>query len=351
MKINERGTKTSGQTRSRNKTESTGRPSAPAVPPKVDRVRVTTPQSVSTLDRDPGAVASSPLASREVLQRQSEAARLLTGQRPGGGEVNFDIPIKSSGISEPDDDQYVVPVDGENSRIRSQETRSDQLIAEQEANVQSAIESGEAVTFVNAQGEAEQISVVQGDDGRYVVRGEDGHELGVNLDELQEQERINALTNITNYYSEVPEHLRESVAQINVQDEPAEFGAAFYRPEERSLTFGDGLRFLDEHTFNHEFGHGIAYHVANQQDSSLENFREIFSGERNAGIPDGWEQAAGGGQAQVTDYAGTDPRESFAESWLFYVDARQRGPEALAEFEEVYPNQVALLESIYDGSY
>lgn len=172
----------------------------------------------------------------------------------------------------------------------------------------------------------------------------------MNLD-LDEAEDLTALTNITNYYSEVPDHLRESVETINVQSEPAEHGAAFYSPGERSLTFGSGLRFLDEHTFNHEFGHGIAFHVADQQDGSVENFLEIFVGELNQGVPDGYIEAAQADAGQVTDYAGTDPRENFAETWLFYVDARQRGEEALQAFAEVYPNQTEFLNQIYDGTY
>lgn len=52
----------------------------------------------------------------------------------------------------------------------------------------------------------------------------------------------------------------------------------------------------------------------------------------------------------MSDYAGTNIREDFAESWAAYLEAREPGPEALARYEEEFPERFALLEEVYAGT-
>lgn len=132
--------------------------STPARPPRSTTPASLESASVGTRPSNPGKagtlVSVQASVSTSLLGGGAQAAE--SHEQP---EFQIEVPIKSSEPLEHDHQEFEVPVDGENSGIRAQETRSEQLIAEQEAGVQHALETGEPVTFVNAQGNSEQISV------------------------------------------------------------------------------------------------------------------------------------------------------------------------------------------------
>jgi len=240
---------------------------------------------------------------------------------------------------------YDVPTEDEDYSVDADEgQRTPDIARSQEEAVQRAIETGKPVQFVNSNGQTEKISVRK-DGEDYVIQGEDGHELRIHPEDGYPEDRVAAdVAALTDYYSQVPEHLRGQADRINLHSGDYR---ANYVPGEQTINLGADD--IDEKTFDHEWGHAIGSQTAAQGDGWLERILEKARGE--TGTPEGWAEAQKADGSAPSEYSNEAAHEDFAESWLAYVEAREEGPEALAALEEQYPHRYAILESIYNGTY
>lgn len=269
--------------------------------------------------------------SREVFQRQLEQAR--NGELPPGP------PASNRGSYEP-------TVTTKNSE------RSPEVIAQQELAILEAVNSGEPVSFTNANGQTEELTVRQvhntGGNAVYEITGADGHTMRIES-ELGASENRTALARLADYYTQLPENLRDSVDKIEFRREPDDSAAArFYSSGDR-IVFYDGLKHLNEEVFDHEFGHGIGYENDGLGEGVLDHIGRFFTGSEGEGTPEGWTDAIeADADERISDYANTNIKEDFAECWAAYMEAVDNGPEALAKLEEAYPARYAIMEELYN---
>lgn len=227
-----------------------------------------------------------------------------------------------------------------------------------------ALKSGEQVDFKNSRGETHQVGA------RLVSEDENGvktYELKVGDDTITVEmdpgfDAKDSLIKVADFYSQQPEHLREMLDSVSLNDEPS--------PQEETRGFaiggtannghidiwrGEGN--LDERVFDHEFAHVVGDEVEDRQAHPIEIRQERESGyERgDAHIPEGWRHAIHQDSrreegASVTSYGDTNASEDFAETYEEYQAAEEEGPEALAEFRRRYPHRVHILEEILRGN-
>jgi hypothetical protein len=269
--------------------------------------------------------------SREVFQRQLEQAR--NGELPPGP------PASNRGSYEP-------TVTTKNSE------RSPEVIAQQELAILEAVNSGEPVSFTNANGQTEELTVRQvhntGGNAVYEITGADGHTMRIES-ELGASENRTALARLADYYTQLPENLRDTVDKIEFRREPDDSAAArFYSSGDR-IVFYDGLKHLNEEVFDHEFAHGIGYENDGLGEGVLDHIGRFFTGSEGEGTPEGWTDAIeADADERISDYANTNIKEDFAECWAAYMEAVDNGPEALAKLEEAYPARYAIMEELYN---
>ena len=273
--------------------------------------------------------------SREVFRRQLEQAR--NGELPPGP------PAYNRG-------SYAPTVVTQNSE------RSPEVIAQQELAILEAVNSGRPVSFTNANGQTEELTVRQipntGGNAVYEIRGADGHTMRIES-ELGASENRTALARLADYYTQIPEHLRDAVDEIEFRRDPYEGGnvaAAFYSREDR-VVFYNGLRNLNEEVFDHEFAHGIGYENDGLPEGRLGHFIRRYTGSEGEGTPRGWTEAIESDpQQRITNYANKNIKEDFAECWAAYMEAMDNGPEALAQLQEAYPARYAIMDELYHGA-
>ncbi len=229
--------------------------------------------------------------------------------------------------------------------------RTPAVIRQQELQILEAVNSGRPVAFTNANGQTEELTVRQlsntGGRAVYEMTGADGHTLRIES-ELGASENRTALARMADYYTQVPTGMRESAGTFELlrgKDESA--AACFYSSSDR-IVFYDGLSNLNEEVFDHEFAHGIGYQNDGLGEGMLDRIGQIFTGSDGEGAPGGWQEAIKNDGNAPSDYARTNHKEDFAESWAAYAEARENGPEALERLEEAYPARFAILEKLYE---
>lgn len=236
--------------------------------------------------------------------------------------------------------------------IETQDERDRELIQQQEQQILHAVTSGEPIRFTNANGETEELSVRQAEstDGRtvYELTGADGHTIRIES-ELGASENRTALARIADYYTQVPEHLREAADKFELVREADDSAAASFNSDSDRIRFYEGLDHLNEEVFNHEFGHGIGYENDGLGEGALHELGQIFSGSEGKGAPVGWQDAIAEDNARINEYSETNHKEDFAENWAAYLEAVEQGPEALAELRERFPARFEILEQIYNA--
>lgn len=215
------------------------------------------------------------------------------------------------------------------------EREDQELIAQQEAQIaESLANGGDTVSFTNSNGETEELSVRQvestGGDVVYELEGEDGNIIRVESG-LSAEDSTVGLARVADYYTQLPDHLRQGVEEIEFHAEPDDTAAADY--SDGRIRFFDGLEHINEEVFNHEVGHAVGDGLDEDSEARL--------------TPEGWEPATESDPDAVSDYSDEGLEEDFADSFAAYLEARENGPEALAEFAELYPERYAILEDVY----
>ncbi|RKH50560.1 hypothetical protein D7Y23_12925 [Corallococcus sp. AB050B] len=229
------------------------------------------------------------------------------------------------------------------------------LINPRRAAVTEALETGNTVPFTNTDGKTEQVSITPvpvpfGDNDIYAVRvGDDT--FTVSIERGGDVDAANVLSQLVDSYSETPEDLRGSLERVVIKKDPDPDNAAA-RAGDGTITFYDGEATVTDDIFHHEIGHLIGRQVEDANDSFLSGFFERLRGEPPP-IPDGWAEAAAADGNHLNDYTEDSFNDSgvytedFAEAWSEYMRALDGGPEALAAFEQLYPERSGILEDIY----
>lgn len=277
--------------------------------------------------RTDGDIARSDL-SRELFRRQLEQAR--SGNLPPG-------PTAANR------DSYAA-VDVSNAE------RTPAVIQAQEAQILEAVASGQRISFHNANGQTEELTVRQvGNTGGktvYEMTGADGHTVRIES-ELGASENRTALARMADYYTQVPPQVRQAVDRFELKRQPDETAAATYFSANDRVEFYDGLRHLNEEVFNHEFAHGIGYEKDGLGEGWLDKIGQVVSGSDGEGAPGGWQDAIKSDGQSLSSYADTNHKEDFAESWAAYVEARENGTAALEGYREAFPARFAILEQFF----
>ncbi len=257
----------------------------------------------------------------------------------------------------PENDYRLPNQDDDFVTSQGEANRTPELAAQQETAIVEGLAEGGEVSFTNSNGDVENLTFVQlggeGDDVKFELRGEDGHTVKISSELSAEETRI-ALARLSDYYTEVPEHLRDSVDEISLLQggKPGKDNvAADFRSDGDKIRFYNGLDNLNESTFDHEFGHGVGYETDGQGEGVRGTFNP-FDGDVNPfggskGAPEGWEDAIESDGRRLTEYAETNHEEDFAESWSTYLEAREQGSQALDDYREAFPERFEILEEVY----
>ncbi len=229
--------------------------------------------------------------------------------------------------------------------------RTPAVIRQQELQILEAVNSGQPVSFTNANGQTEELTVRQlentGGKAVYEMTGADGHTLRIES-ELGASENRTALARMADYYTQIPTEMRDSASTFELLRGKDESAAACFYSSSDKIVFYDGLSNLNEEVFDHEFAHGIGYQNDGLGEGLLDRFGQLFTGSDGEGAPGGWQEAIKSDGSAPSDYAKTNHKEDFAESWAAYAEARENGPDALKRLEEAYPARFAILEKLYE---
>lgn len=234
----------------------------------------------------------------------------------------------------------------------------------QEAEVQEALETGEDVEFTNSQGDRVSVGVTR------TGRGEDGFttyqvEVDARTVEVQVEDGVDpeaAIAATVDAWSAYPDELRGDLHTVRVHagadpyydpEDPNSVNAAA-RAGNGTISFFNGLRNLNQGTFDHEYGHVVGDATEDRQAGLWERFLEWRHGREvdPAGeeyIPEGYSDAAAADGNSVSPYGDSSASEEWADFWRLYVQARREGPEALARLEEEYPERFRIAEEVYEG--
>lgn len=230
--------------------------------------------------------------------------------------------------------------------------------------VGEGLENGEPVPYTNSNGEEFEVQYSQGEStdtqDTYTIKlGND--EVSVRIPPGEDPEA--ALDEITNYYSQQPENVRGAVHTINIEEgqNPADdyWAEEYDIPDFTSaatggggqINFWNGTRYLGEDVFDHEFGHNVGNAVRNEQNEEsnplqdyVNRFKDALSGDAaSQNVPRGYSEAANSDNNSVSDYGDNAIAEDFAETYQAYSEAVEAGPEAVAEFQQMYPERYALI--------
>ncbi|MBM3271156.1 MAG: hypothetical protein FJZ01_26285 [Candidatus Sericytochromatia bacterium] len=167
-----------------------------------------------------------------------------------------------------------------------------------------------------------------------------------------------AIARALTYFSQVPAHLRGPLKVLRVAVGPnpmdpyneKKYGIEGFTSAATAfngeITFWNGLDYLREGTFNHEMGHLIGKAIHDRDSDALGDFLNTF---QQMAAPHDWKDVARRDGTWVSSYARTNPDEDFAEHWEAFLEARETGAEALAQFRKTYPNRARFLEQVHEG--
>lgn len=219
---------------------------------------------------------------------------------------------------------------------------------EQEAAMVKLLADGKG-PFTNTAGATQEVAIAKdGDKSLYEVTiRSKSFEVTVAAD----LDTAALLARVLDFYTKTPEHLRGNLKSIKLETmlnpTDADWAKVYGRDTfisagtagGSSITFW-GLKErpqnLAEGTFNHELGHLIGEKLATSNKAHATM------------IPPGWEEAARADGNRVSDYAGMNPNEDFAETWEDFL-AAHKDPEKLKAFQEKYPNRSKILEVIHQS--
>lgn len=217
---------------------------------------------------------------------------------------------------------------------------------DQEAAMERVLAEGKG-TFTNRAGVRQEVTIAKaGDKPSYEVTI-GSHSFEVTL--AQDLDPKTHLARLVDFYTGIPEHLRGSLETVKLETMQSPTDAYWAKVYGRdtfmsAATAGGGaITFwglkerphnLAESTFNHEMGHLIGGKISDSRK------------EHATMIPPGWEAAAQADGKKVSDYAGMNPDEDFAETWEEFL-AAQKDPEKLKAFQEKYPHRTKILEVIH----
>lgn len=194
--------------------------------------------------------------------------------------------------------------------------------------VKRALVGGE-VRFRNDQGGEGRLAVTRTGEGRFDL-SLDGRKLPVKIGAGLPAEE--ALARIADYMSQLPPAMRAGVSSLEVSTKPGGDAAATTYNGKR-VVFWDGMAYLRPSTFFHEMGHVNAKRLYGHTDPS-----------------DAWDRAQASDPGRITDYAGTNDNEDFAEMVEAYWLARRGdGTYSLAELREKFPARMKIVEDIAAG--
>ena len=236
-------------------------------------------------------------------------------------------------------------------------------MSRKERLIEQAIESGKPVEFMNSAKQTEEVSVKR-------TGSKDGKDLyevkvGKNSFEVKlppEHDAVEEIAKLTDYYTQTPEHLRDSLKQVvveNGRNPNDEYWAEVYdipgftsgaTGGNGTMTFYHGTKNIVQALFDHEMGHIAGQKSEGEQDQWLDGFFEWITGAPQ-NVPEGWQEAAKKDGNHVSDYATKSPSEDFAETYRFYIEAKRNGPEAFEDFREEYPARAKLLDDIFANDY
>lgn len=224
---------------------------------------------------------------------------------------------------------------------------------QQEVSIELALRSGQPTPLINAEGRSVMVQVQRLGEEREGNETFDcysitmnGNVLKVRLASGQGANPNQSLARIADWWSQVPPGQQNAVQELTVHAGPNPDDAHWQKVyDDPSFVSGgsagngkmdiwNGPRNLVESLLNHESGHLIA-----------ERLRPCGQAER---FPPGWEEAIRADGRKVSDYAGHNPSEDFAESWASYLAARQGGRDAIRQFREQFPNRSRILDQIYE---
>ena len=157
-----------------------------------------------------------------------------------------------------------------------------------------------------------------------------------------------ALARALDLFTQLPQTTRYPVQTLQIEASPDPYDAYFQaKYHDPSLVGGSSaqgqtvsiwhaatnLFNLHARRLDHEIGHLIGQ--ARSQDHTF--------------CPPGWYAAikSDGAGNTVSAYAKESPDEDFAESWSYYILARQSGAQQLAAFRQKFPDRARLLDAIY----
>jgi len=228
-----------------------------------------------------------------------------------------------------------VPSETTHGSVRADEAqRTPEFIGPQEQAVLAS--GGQPVQFPNSNGQTEALQFSRGADGWSVSDAHNNSILVRGQEGVTEEQLAQATAEIADYWTQQPTHLRGSVSTFELAR--GHQGADFTNVEGGLITMGH--RALDEKSFDHEFGHAIGH--------AQRPLTQV--GQTDFGRPPGWDAAMQADGSAPSRYANDTEREDFAESWLAYTEAREAGPERLAALKQAYPNRMALIEQLFNGT-
>lgn len=226
-----------------------------------------------------------------------------------------------------------------------------QFFSEHEPLIETAI-GGQTVSYANSFGKAVDVTITKGDNAA------DGHEqyrlkLGNRSIEVSVAPNLPAktlLAKVVEYLSRFPEPLTGGLKTIALETGHSPLDAYWAKTFNNTsfasaATAGEGvITFwnlaenpinLSEDTFSHEMGHLIG--------ESLKRTGPEFA----TRVPEGWVEAAKADDDKVSNYAGMNPDEDFAETWSYYLFSKS-DEKAMDDLRTRVPNRVKILDALYD---
>lgn len=268
-------------------------------------------------------------------------------ETPAGGEPRDTVQL-SRPYKAPQPEDFHPAVD--------ESERTPEVVEKQRQSIDQALTTDQPVEFRNSEGKTVEVSVKKTETGyTYTL---DGHPVDVTHDaSYDEATQKETLAQMVDYHSQQPPYALDAVKKIHVAPTNTQDStAAQFSGSDESITFF-GREQLNEANFTHELGHGVGYKL---------------SGKKNM-VPEDWSQAVERDGREVSGYGkqsadekndgwldwvdnkmrpGRDRADDFAEAYSGYIEARESGPEALAEFRRLYPERARILDRMYmNGQY
>jgi len=210
------------------------------------------------------------------------------------------------------------------------------VYSNQQDAVAEAIRTGETVAFTNSDGKIIGVTIerLPSSDPKtvtYQVKMSDGEKFTVDS-QIGTADTIESIANVIEWgsTSNFAEGISRFPDHINFYSDPGPAWASF-NPTGNTMNFWDGTKYIDEENYYHEVAHRIGYEL------NSDRF-----------VPDGYEDvmtaAKADGITAVSNYANASVAQDFSESVAAYINARENGPAALAEFKKAYPHRSAYIE-------